>query len=176
MNNKHTADTLKFFLGQKVYSPKLKLIRTLYGSCTYSDTITTDDEPYGAIVNYDISDDFYPILRLAEDLTREEIISIFKPAPHPVHVNFDIPVIFKEFRPWVIAFITDKAQKTYEFNIYFTDDLPYSGRLPIQVATMQILLKIGAGAIPSPASPTGYGDFIHGLPCYTPNMVEEMGL
>jgi len=189
--NKHTADTLKFCIGQKCIDISTNTVYDLNGIDCFTDEVLVDDDHYSLsfpILGTPYPDHeanavkfsthcFYPILRPAEDLTREEICDVYS---------------LKESKN--ITLLSEKNEEGAECyadgTIFIYWERVYNGAKNYEAGynnftcsyrefTPQImlkLLKIGAGAIPDKTSSTGYVDFIHGLPCYTPKMIEEMGL
>ena len=190
MMQKHTAATLKFFLGQNVYDSLTRVVYELVSANIFTGTIHCHDgeyevefEPFGEPkLNYQkrqvefSKHDFYPILRPADDLTDEQLIDFYGDHGFVVNrVNID-----DDKEAYRVASITGPISDSGTIIIYHVFNDFFSSRLsgtPEDCARFTVkLLNLGFGAIRNSQSPTRYVDFIHGMPCYTPKMVEEMGL
>lgn len=181
--NKHTPGTLSMFRDQQICidykdGPNLGVLKYVdefgvahiqllsHGNYVFSGDEPLVERPHARI---------YPILRPAEDLTAEEIAEVLKCDPKDIDFNLD-DCEPGDIVPGVIAVILRESFDIDFFLDGFCEGHPYGTQSSIDISQLTYLLKIGAGAIPNSDSPTGYVDFIHGLPCYTPKMMEKMGL
>jgi len=149
--NKHTAQTLKWYLGGDVFDVRDAHVGELVslGSVflgTYCgdycgikiDDKNTDGTDCFIQVPYQFA---YPILKTVEDLTDDDSIEIFLAKPKEIFLNF---------RHVFINRVSD-----------------------IDPEALSRLIEKGYGAIPDKGSPTGYVD-LFGMPCYTPKMVDGL--
>lgn len=163
MKTKHTAETLKYYLGREVYLSK----KLTYGTEDYkvvSDKgifklirLSTDGDTKilgeKCIVKYEnkkeIGDlyvrheDIYPILKTAKDYKKD-------------------------------AGMEEGRTLTDDFEYKFVEwDYPHSATIkPLRPDQLARFINSGYGAIPYEHSPTGYVD-LFGNPCVTPKQVEE---
>ena len=177
--SKHTAETLKYFLGLDVYLNKgfsLTPMSTgptfnkgsykLVGLCSIGGRASvqgdTEQEQYcdycrkshiKTVENYyDMVaiGDITPILKTVDQLSEEEKIGLINLMFCPGEMWSDDPV---EISP-DFCFHYGSEEKGNAFYKSPTTE------------TLHEILQAQAGAIPCSDSPTGYKDFIHGLPCY----------
>jgi len=152
---KHTADTLKWYLGREVY-------HVIKGGTVGKLKLTTKllDKVYNKF--FENSHSFYPILKTVEDLTEEESGTILC-GYHNYHLEEKGRAFFN---------------RNFTVNIQGDNMHNWKPMEELRPFEIMFLINEGFGAMPSKDfitrkdSPTGYVD-LFGNPCVTPKMVDE---
>ena len=160
MKTKHTAETLKYYLGREVYIDRgvARHAATLIRISSKSEMVKVEWEAHNGnnFTEEDISKESikasqcYPILKTAEELTEEEFNQVYIN-----HSNIDYMFLENDF----------------EIELLNCNECLGEVVRP-QAYEIEKLINLGYGAIPNEESPTGYVD-LFGNPCVTPKQVEE---
>lgn len=152
---KHTADTLKYYLNKDVYFmySKLKIIISAIELREDADgVINPYYSEHGDLKDYYSPSSLYPILKSVEDLTVDENYIISR------------------------TYAVDGGYPDNYFNVCLHECPQCYYHAPefhgVSIEYIEYLLNIGAGAIPSNESNTGYVDLFD-MPCVTPKQVDE---
>ena len=179
-NKTHTADTLKFYLGQEVYwakkkkvfflasirdiftftGPDLRALNTIKEHIIYNKHVDLTTHNKG---DYDRSEGIRHALYEIDNQVKD-VYPILKTAD-----DLDADAFFPIDTSEMIYGYGDR--KNFKLNKNFTYSIKdrVSQLRPVEICA---LLKEGFGAKAHSGSPTGYSD-LFGMPCVTPKMVEE---
>lgn len=164
MKTKHTAETLKYYLGREVYVSHIRkriLIDGVFNLVSITHVYNGDGlcelaNEYRCLGNLYINEFFiYPILKTTEELTAED-------AQRMLLETYDMQ---RDRRDMTFLGNFSKIMRT-------NSGWEYAHTVDIGPLETNMIVSNGYGAIPNEDSPTGYVD-IFGNPCVTYKQVEE---